>query len=311
MTKEVLVTGGAGFVGSRLVPMLLEEDYSVRVIDNLIYKFPSLIDSFNKDNFKFIKGDVRNPDDVKKAVEGVDYIIHLAALVGAPACDRNKAFAQELNRDATILLEKSRDKNTGFIFPSTGSVYGHIEDICTENTEPKPLSTYGITKFEAEQYLLDKGNVVVYRPATAFGVSSRMRLDLLVNDLTFKAVKNKFVLLYDKNARRTFIDVGDLAGALKFAMENFDNLKDDVYNLGHESLNYTKLEVCNKIKEIVPFDIHNTRGSDPDQRDYEVSYKKIRDKGFEVKTSLSDGIKHLVKLYDMIDIQDPYRNSDY
>ncbi|MBS3084786.1 NAD(P)-dependent oxidoreductase [Candidatus Pacearchaeota archaeon] len=311
MTKEVLVTGGAGFVGSSLVPILLEEKYSVRVIDNLIYKFPSLINCFNKDNFKFIKGDVRNQSDVKKAVEGVDFIIHLAGLVGAPACERDKALARELNLDSTIMLEKFRDKSTGFIFPSTGSVYGRIEGICTEMTKPNPLSTYGITKFEAEQYLLGKENVVVYRPATAFGVSPRMRLDLLVNDLTFKAVKNKYVLLYDRNARRTFIDVSDFAYALKFAVENFKNLKNDVYNLGHESLNHTKLEVCNKINEIVPFSIHSISGSDLDQRDYEVSYKKIRDKGFQVKTSLSDGIKRLIKVYDIIDIHNPYTNADY
>lgn len=311
MIKEVLVTGGAGFVGSRLVPMLLKENYSVRVMDNMMYKVPSLMNCFNYNNFKFIKGDVRNQDDIKKAVDGVDYIIHLAALVGAPVCEKHKAFAQELNVDATKTLEQSRDKNTGIIYPSTGSVYGRIEDICTEETEAKPLSIYGKTKFEAEQYLLDKGNVVVYRPATAFGVSPRMRLDLLVNDLTFKAVKNRYLLLYDRHAKRTFIDVSDFTLALKFAMENFQNLKDDVYNLGHESLNHTKLEVCEKINEIVPLEIHSTRGIDPDQRDYKVSYKKIRDKGFEVKTSLSEGIKRLVNLYEMLDVENPYRNSDY
>lgn len=311
MTKKVLVTGGAGFVGSKLVPMLLNDGYSVRVLDNLMYKTPSLIDSFDNDNFAFMKGDVRNKKDVEKAVDGVDYIVHLASLVGAPVCDRNQTLAKEVNFDATKLLEKSRDKSTGIIFPSTGSVYGRIEDICTEETPAKPLTSYATTKFEAEQHLLDKGNVVVYRPATAFGVSPRLRLDLLVNDLTFKAVKNHYLLLYDKNARRTFIDVGDFAKALKFGIDDFDNLKDDVYNLGHESLNHTKLEVCEKINEIVPFTLHHTKGSDPDQRDYEVSYKKIRDKGFEAKTSMSDGIKRLVKLYEMIDIQDPYRNSDY
>jgi len=311
MSKNILVTGGAGFVGAKLVPLLLNKGHNVRVIDSLVHRSPSLIDCFSHNQFEFMKGDVRNKDDVQKAVNGIDYIIHLAALVGAPACERNKTLAQELNVDATILLEQTRSRDTGFIFPSTGSVYGSIEDVCTEETETNPLSTYGITKLHAEQYLLDKGNVVVYRPATAFGVSNRMRLDLLVNDFTFKAVKNGFLLLYDKNARRTFIEVEDFAHALKFAVENYQNLKDDTYNLGHESLNYTKGELCDQIREVVDFSIHSTEGSDPDQRDYEVSYQKIRNKGFEVKMSLPEGIRRLIKAYDMIDIHNPYANADY
>lgn len=309
MTSRVLVTGGAGFIGAKLVPMLLDDGYEVRVLDNLMYNQHSLIECFTYDGFEFIKGDVRDKDVIEDAVTDVDYIVNLAAIVGAPACERNRELARKVNYEAVAQLDELRDDDTGIIMASTGSVYGKIEGICTEERKPDPLSWYGETKFEAEQELLGSGNVVVYRPATAFGLSNRLRLDLLINDFTYQAVKNGFLVLYERHNMRTFIDVADLARAMKFAVENYDEMCGEVYNVGNEDLNFTKKEICEIIQDHVDYTIHYTdEYSDPEARDYEVSYQKLRNIGFDTEVSIHEGIQQLVDAYEMVQVKNPYSN---
>jgi len=308
---RVLVTGGAGFVGSVLVPKLLERGYKVRVVDNMMYGVPSLLPCFINPDFDFIRGDVRDEAVMKRALEDIDVIIHLAAIVGAPACQRDERLAWEVNYGAVELLDDLRSKDQPVIFASTGSVYGRVEGICTEETPVNPLSTYGMTKARAEERLLSSGNVVVYRFATAFGLSPRLRLDLLPNDFTFQAVRNKSLIVYEKHFRRTFIHVTDMARSFIFALENLDRMRDEVYNVGHESMNYTKEEVALKIKEKVDFFLYFADiGSDPDKRDYEVSYEKIRRLGFETKVTMDQGIDELIRGFQMITFRTPYRNVE-
>lgn len=308
---NVLVTGGAGYVGSVLVPKLLEKGYKVRVVDNMMYGVPSLLPCFINPNFEFIRGDVRDEKVMREALEGADVIIHLAAIVGAPACQRDEKLAWEVNYEATALLDELRDKDQTVIFASTGSVYGKVDGICTEETPINPLSTYGVTKARAEERLLSSGNVIVYRFATAFGLSPRLRLDLLPNDFTFQAVKNRSLIVYERHFRRTFIHVTDMARAFLFALENMDKMRDEVYNVGNESMNYTKEEVALKIKEKVDFYLYFADiGSDPDKRDYEVSYEKIRRLGFETKVTMDQGIDELIRGFQMLTLRTPYRNVE-
>lgn len=309
--QAVLVTGGAGYVGSVLIPKLLERGHHVRVLDNLMYRQTSLLSYCLNSHFEFVRGDVRDRTALREILTGVDCIIHLAAIVGAPACARDPRLTEQVNYEASLLVDECRSRSQGLIFASTGSNYGAVEGICTEDTPLTPLTTYGITKTKAETALLESGNVVVYRFATAFGLSPRLRLDLLVNDFTFQALKNRQLVLYEKGFRRTFIHVQDMAEAFIHAVENYEKLKDQAYNVGHESMNYTKEDVALAIKRKVDYHLHfSDVGSDPDKRDYEVSFEKIRKTGFEPKVSLEEGIDELIKGYQMITLHNPYSNIE-
>lgn len=306
---KILVTGGAGYVGSLLVPELLSRGHEVRVLDNLMYNQTSLLPCAINKRFQFIKGDIRDPATVAQALKGVDLAIHLAAIVGAPACLRDERQAEEVNYWGTVNLEQCRDRSQGIIFASTGSNYGAVEGICTEDSPLNPLTTYGVTKTKAERHLLNSGNVVVYRFATAFGISPRMRLDLFINDMVFQALVNRSIIMYEKGFRRTFIHVRDMARSFLFAIENYERLLGGVFNVGHESMNYTKEDIVLRIKEKLDFYLHFADvGSDPDKRDYEVSYAKLRAKGFETAYTLEDGIDELIKGYQMITLHNPYSN---
>jgi len=308
MTEKVLITGGAGYVGSRLVPLLLDKQFSVRVIDNMMYEQPSLLNYFIDPNFEFIKGDITDKKIVEKAMRDIDVVVHLAAIVGAPACQIDPNKAVRVNIEGTRIVNKLRG-NRPIIFPSTGSVYGRLEGICTEESPINPLSIYGKTKYKAEEIIRKSGNYVIFRPATAFGLSQRMRLDLLPNDFTYKAVKNNYLVVYEGNARRTFIHVTDFARAIVHAIEHFDEMKNQIYNLGSEKMNYTKAEVAKTIKKYHDYYLHFAEfGFDPDRRDYEVSYEKIRSTGYDIKISLEDGIKELIRGYEMIILKNPYSN---
>lgn len=306
---KILVTGGAGYVGSVLVPELLNKGYEVRVLDSLMYGQLSLLPCFINTNFEFLRGDIRNQEAVKKAVDGADCVIHLAAIVGAPACRRDERLAWEVNYEGTVNLDEARDSTQGIVFASTGSVYGTVEGICTEETPPKALSLYGESKMKSEHRLRESGNVVVYRFGTGFGLSPRLRMDLLVNDFAYQALKNRFILLYEKHFRRTFIHVRDMAASLIHAVENFDGMKDEVYNVGDEKLNYTKEELALAIKEKIDFQLYFADiGTDFDKRDYELSYKKIRSAGFQTSISLEEGIEELLKGCQMVSLRNPYSN---
>lgn len=307
-SKKILVTGGAGYIGSVLVPELLNRGYLVRVIDNLMYNHhPSLLTCFLNPNFEFQKGDLRNADFLKQALEGVDLIIHLAAIVGEPACRKNPELCYSTNQQGTALLNSLRSPEQKLIFASTGSVYGKVEGLCGEETALNPVSDYGISKLAAERIITTKNNYVIYRFATAFGLAHSLRLDLLVNDFVWRALKEKTIVVYEANFRRTFIHVRDMAESLIFAVENFDRMKNNVYNVGHESMNFTKEDIAKKIQQKINFHLHFADfGADPDQRNYEVSYAKIRAAGFETKISLEQGIDEMVKGLQMVNVQNPY-----
>jgi len=307
---RILVTGGAGYVGSTTVPMLLEKGHKVRVLDNLKFGGQGLLPCCQNRNFELMQGDVCDPEAVKKAVEGVDAIIHLAAIVGYPACKKEPQLAQNTNVEGTRVLLEHRHPDTRFLFASTGSIYGSIPDyVCNEDTPRAPITLYGETKATAEQMVIEAGNGLAYRYATAFGVSNRMRLDLMPNDFTYQAVKNRNLIVYEGGFKRTFVHVRDMARSFLFALERWDDVKDDVYNVGHESMNFTKEEVARKILEHTDYYLHFAEvGQDADKRNYEVSYEKIRRKGFETTIDLDRGIAELVRAAQLISFQNPFAN---
>lgn len=307
---KVLVTGGAGYVGTSLIHMLSQEGYKVRVIDNLLMGGIGLLPFFAHPNFEFIKGDIRRKEDIKKALNGIDCIIHLAAIVGFPACRKYPEMSREVNVDATKMLLELAGKEIPIFFASTGSNYGQlIEDVCTETTPLNPISNYGKQKTEAEKIIGERGNCVIYRYATAFGVSPRMRLDLFINDFTFKAVKEKTLIVYEKHFMRTFIHVRDMARSFIFALKNFNDIKNEVFNVGDSTQNFSKEQICFMIKKKVDYYLHFAEvGHDLDQRNYVVSYDKINKAGFYCKITVEEGIDELIRAYEAIDLITPFSN---
>jgi nucleoside-diphosphate-sugar epimerase len=310
-TMRILVTGGAGYVGSTLVPALLEQGHKVRVLDSLRFGGHGLLPCCqHRGSFELIKGDVCDEPVVKKALDGVDAVVHLAAIVGYPACKKEPHVAQATNVEGTRTLLRLRKPDQKFLYASTGSIYGSVPDyVCNEATPRAPITLYGETKAAAEQMALDAGNAVAYRFATAFGVSNRMRLDLMPNDFTYQAVKNRNLIVYEGGFKRTFVHVRDMARSFIFALERWDEVRDEVYNVGHETMNFTKEDVARKILEHVDFYLHFAEvGSDADRRNYEVSYEKIRKKGFETTIDLDRGIAELVRAAQLIEFQNPFAN---
>ncbi|HEY4501188.1 MAG TPA: NAD(P)-dependent oxidoreductase [Candidatus Paceibacterota bacterium] len=306
---KILVTGGAGYIGSVLVPMLLNDGYDVRVFDNLSYGQSSMLPYFIDDHFEFIKGDIRDVKAVKKAVDGTDAIIHLAAIVGAPGCNKDPVLAREVNYQGTVNVNRARTGQK-LIYASTGSVYGKVDGICTEKSPANPLSVYGETKLMAEKEVLRSGNAIAYRFATAFGLSSKLRLDLLPNYFVFNALKDKHLVIYDRDFKRTFVHVKDIARSYLFGLKHFAAMKNKVYNVGSEKINKTKGEIADLMREKIDFEIYcaNENIPDPDQRDYEVSYQKIRDIGFKTKISFERGVDEMINGLKHLDIKNPYSN---
>ena len=307
---RILVTGGAGYVGSTLVPMLLEQGHKVRVYDSLKFGGHGLLPCCQNRYFELIKGDVTDPEGVKKALDGVDAVVHLAAIVGYPACKKEPQVAQATNVEGTRTLLDLRKPDQKFVFASTGSIYGSIPDyVCNESSPIGPITLYGETKAAAEALVLDAGNSVAYRYATAFGVSNRMRLDLMPNDFTYQAVKNRNLIVYEGGFKRTFVHVRDMARSIMFALDKWDAMKDDVYNVGHESMNFTKEDVARQVLKHVDYYLHFAEvGTDADKRNYEVSYEKIRAKGFETTIDLDRGVAELVRAAKLIEFQNPFAN---
>ncbi len=310
---KILITGGAGYIGTSLIPLLLARNYQVTVFDKLLYGGDALIPFFKNKNFHFIKGDIRDVSVLRNACKGKDIIIHLAAIVGFPACRENPNFAETINVGGTKNLISSVDKNQYVLFGSTGSNYGVlVNKICTEETPLNPLSIYGKTKTKAEQILMEYTNCTAYRFATAFGVSPRLRLDLLINDFTYQAVKQKYLVVYEASFMRTFINVQDIASSFLFAIDNYNNMQGQIYNIGSDNMNYSKKEICNLIAEKTGALIYYADiGKDADQRNYQVSYKKIKYLGFEAKINVQDGIKDLIKVLDVVKLSNPYKNAYY
>ena len=312
MVKKILVTGGAGYIGTTLVPKLLNEGYKVTVFDNLMVGGNQLIPFFRYKNFEFIRGDIRNLDELKDAVKGKDIIIHLAALVGFPVCRMNPQLAQEVNVDGTVNLINSCTDEQVIFYGSTGSNYGAVKDICTEETPLHPLSWYGETKTKAERLLLERENTIAYRFATAFGVSPRFRLDLLINDFSYKCIKDSYLVVYEKNYMRTFIHVSDIADCFTFGIQNMNKMIGQVFNVGDDSMIYSKESICNIIGEKTGAFIHYEEiGKDADKRNYVVSYDKISSLGFRTKVGVEEGIDEVINALKVTDFQNTYTNARY
>ena len=306
MKKKILITGAAGYIGSMLCTELVKLNYKVIAVDKLKYDNNSLLHLHFYKNFKFIKADVTRPNIVKKIVKGCDFIIPLAALVGAPLCEKFKKEAKILNVNAIKLIVKYSSQSQRIIYPTTNSGYGIGEKhkYCDENSPLRPISLYGVTKAMAEKIVLQRKNSVCFRLATVFGYSYRMRTDLLVNNFVERAVKQKKISLYESHNRRNFIHISDVVRAFIFTINNFNKLKNNIYNLGLSSANITKMQLAKKIKKIEKKLIISMsyNKKDPDQRDYFVSNKKIEKRGFKAKISLDHGIRELYNIFKDADI---------
>ena len=301
MKKKILVTGAAGYIGSMLCTELVKLGYKVVAVDKLKYEQNSLSHLHFYKNFEFIKGDVTKSSLIKKILKDCHYIVPLAALVGAPLCDKFKTETKKLNVGSIKLLLKYVKKSQKIIYPTTNSGYGIGEKnkYCDEKSPLRPISLYGVTKLEAEKLILRHKNSVCFRLATVFGYSFRMRTDLIVNNFVQRAVKNKELDIFEPHFRRNFVHIRDVVNSFIFAIKNFDKIKSNVFNLGLSSANITKLMLAKKIKKKVSgLKIKLIKNiKDPDQRDYFVSNKKIEKKGFKAKASLEQGIEELIDLF--------------
>lgn len=301
---HILVTGGAGYIGSVLVPMLLADGHDVTVVDNFMYGQSSLLDCCHNKNLTLMRGDVRDTRLISSLVSKADAILTLACLVGAPICAKEPETAKAVNFEAVKTIARLVTPHQLLIFPSTNSGYGVGEpDIyCDEETPLRPISLYGRLKVDVESLLLDKGNCVTFRFATLFGVSPRMRLDLLVNDFTYRASTDRCVVLFEPHFKRNYLHVRDAARAFMHALKNYDQMKGRPYNVGLSEANLSKLELCEVIKKYIPefYFVGAEIGKDPDQRNYVVSNDRIERTGFKPAVSLDDGIQELVKGYTII-----------
>tara|TARA_B100000287_G_C20627610_1_gene778511 strand:+ start:889 stop:1827 length:939 start_codon:yes stop_codon:yes gene_type:complete len=301
MKRKVLVTGGAGYIGSVFVPELLKRDYQVTIIDNFMYRQNSLLDICYDSNLNIIVGDVRNKSVLKNQLKNHDIIIPLAAIVGAPACDKDLNLSKAINQEQIEDIAKWIGKDQFLLYPVTNSGYGIGEkDIyCTEESDLNPISHYGKTKVEGEKVLLEMGNVITFRLATVFGTAPRMRMDLLVNDFVYRAYSDKFIVLFESHFKRNYIHIRDIASVFFHAIENYSTMKGEPYNVGLSNANLSKLELCERIKNHLPeFHIFESDiAKDPDKRDYIVSNDKIESTGWEPQFSIDDGIKELIKFY--------------
>lgn len=304
---KILVTGGAGYIGSILVPTLLERGDSVTVLDRYELHGHSLADCCRYEGFTPVKGDARDTGLLDKLVPKHDVVIPLAALVGAPICAQDPIGAATLNRDAIISIVQRLSKNQKLVYPVTNSGYGVGEKdaFCTEESPLKPISIYGVTKVEAEQAVLDSGNGVTVRLATVFGMAPKMRIDLLVNDFTLRAVKDRAVVIFEGHFRRNFIHVRDVVKAFLHALDNYETMNGQPYNVGLSEANLSKLQLCAKIKEHVPgfTYLEAPVGEDPDKRDYIVSNEKIEATGWRPDWPLDRGIAELIRGYTMLRTQ--------
>ncbi len=301
---KIAITGGAGYIGSVLVPELLRLGHEVSVLDNFYFNQTALLDCCADKRFNIIRGDARDEKTVRRFIDGADFIIPLAALVGFPLCDYDKVAAKSTNLDAILMLLRLRKPEQKIIFPCTNSGYGTSDGsiYCTEETPLNPISLYGTTKVQAEKAVLESGNSLTFRFATVFGASPRMRLDLLVNDFVYRAVNDRTMIVFEGHFKRNFIHIRDVVGAYIHAIDNFEEMKGKAYNCGLSDANLSKLELCEKIKEHLPqFTFFESEiNSDPDKRNYIVSNERLENTGWRPQYSLDDGIEELIKTYSII-----------
>lgn len=310
---KVVITGAAGYIGSVLIDELIRANQSFLfniidefvAVDNLMYKQTSLAEYCHRDNFTFIKADVRDYGAYEEHIKTADVIIPLACIVGMPACKKYPELTTETNEEAIKWLTKVTSKDQLIIYPTTNSGYGIGQDgiYCTEETPLKPISLYGHTKVNAEDALLNYGNAVTLRLATVFGISPRMRLDLLVNDFTYKAFKEKYIVLFESHFKRNYIHIRDVVKTMIFAIQNRDKMIGEPFNVGLSEANLSKMELCKKIQEYVPdfFITESEINQDPDKRNYIVSNEKLEALGWKPQHSLDSGIKELLKAYPIIE----------
>ncbi|PIR15038.1 MAG: hypothetical protein COV48_16595 [Elusimicrobia bacterium CG11_big_fil_rev_8_21_14_0_20_64_6] len=310
---EVLVTGGAGYIGSVLTELLLSRGMRVSVVDSFLYDQNSLMSLCCSDSLEIVRGDCRDEALMKTLIKGKDFLIPLAALVGAPICNRDKVGAATINRDAVQMLCRIAAPEQKILYPVTNSGYGIGEKgkFCTEDSPLKPISFYGQTKVEAEKTVLERGNAITFRLATAFGASPRMRMDLLVNDFVYRAVIDRAVVIFEGHFKRNYIHVRDIARVFLHGIENFETMKNKPYNVGLEDANLSKIELCGVIRRVLPSFVHHESaiGEDPDKRDYIVSNARILSTGFKPEWDLERGVRELVKCYTILGQVNPYANA--
>lgn len=300
---KILVTGAAGYIGSLLVPALLADGHKVTCVDNLMYEPTSLLMPSMHPNCSLIIGDARDKELMKPLIESSDIIIPLACLTGAPLCNRDKTSAVTVNRDSVIMCSELSSPDQLIIYPCTNSGYGVGQDgiYCDENTPLNPISLYGIAKVEAERYLLDRGNAITFRLATVFGVSPRPRLDLLVNDFTYRAFYDKAVVLFEADFKRNYLHIDDAVRGFEFAIQN-PQLRGDCYNLGYSEANLSKRELCQLIQKQLPQFVYliSEIGEDVDKRNYIVSNNKIESRGFKALKSVDVGVAELIQALPLL-----------
>lgn len=307
MKLKILITGGAGYIGSLLTEKLLNNDHMVTVYDNFMYDQSSLNHLCSNKNLSVIKGDVRNNNEILSILSTFDVIIPLAALVGAPICKFNSVGAKTVNYHSIDFLLENISKNQIILMPTTNSAYGTGDknNFCNEESKLNPISQYAIDKVEIEKKLMQHPNAVSFRLATVFGMSPRMRIDLLVNDFVFRAFNDRFIVLFESHFKRNFIHIRDVCDVFKFSIDNIDKMKGQIYNIGLSDANLSKKELCEniqqKIKNFVFFE--EDLQKDPDQRNYIVSNDKIEQLGFKPKVSLQEGISELIKGYQMLKVK--------
>ena len=308
-TYKILITGGAGYIGSILVPHLINLGHTVTVLDNFIFKQNSLSHVCVEPKFQIVRGDARDISNLRPLTKDADIIVPLAALVGAPLCDTDVLGASSTNYEAIKTLLSLLSKEQKVLIPITNSGYGvgEKDKLCDEETPLRPITHYGKTKVQAESCVLERGNAISFRLATVFGMAPRMRLDLLVNDFVYRAVNDNAVVLFESHFKRNYIHIRDVSRAFVHAIDNFEKMENEAYNVGLSDANLSKWELCEKIKKYLPKFVFMDApiGEDPDKRDYIISNKKIEKLGFKTQYSLDDGIMELIKGYKMI------RNASY
>jgi nucleoside-diphosphate-sugar epimerase len=307
----VLLTGGAGYIGSLLAPLLLDQGYRVTIFDTFTYGAMPVLGFARHPHLDLVKGDVRDAEAVARAVTGHDWVLHLAAIVGYPACAADPVRATSTNVDGTRNVVQAMGPGQRLIFASTGSTYGKVIGVATEETPIAPLTLYGRNKRDAERLIRDsKVPHVILRFATVFGSAPRLRLDLLINDFVYQAIHNRQIVLFEGHFRRTFLHSSDAAAVYPFCMSHFDRVAGQVMNVGDAAMNFTKRQVALKIKDYVDYYLHEADvGTDPDQRDYEVDYSRLRNAGFTATVSLDEGLRELVKVLSVLTINNPLRNA--